>query len=94
MAKIVKKDAGKRYQEDVKRSSEEIIQHKREVYRDSLRNTDEFQEYVVKEWEKEISKLSDVRNFPSGSVEELAKLTFHTKLALNVIEKFIGPFRR
>lgn len=94
MAKIVKKDAGKRYQEDLKRSSIETEAAQRERYIEDLKNSDEFQKYVVAPTEKAISDMADVRKFPSGSVEELAKLTFHTKLALNVLEGFIRQFRK
>lgn len=94
MAKIVQKDAGKRYQEDLDRSAIETEASQRERYVEDLKNSEEFQRFVVAPIEKTITDMADVRKFPSGSVEDLAKLTFHTKLALNVIEKFIGPFRK
>lgn len=94
MAKIVKQDPGKRIQEDSERELRSAFQKAREHYIEGLKNSDEFQRFVVEPFELEVDAMADVRTWPTGSVEDLAKLTFHTKLALNTVEKFIKPFRR
>lgn len=94
MAKIVKRDAGKRFQEDEKRNSLEAQATLRERYVESLKENEEFQKYVLAPWEEKLRVMADVRNWETGSVEDLAKLTYHTKLALTVIDGFLKPFRK
>lgn len=94
MAKIVRKDDGEKMRQDEKRSALEAFQKRREAYQEKLRNDDEFQLYIIEPFEAEITKMADVRNFPSGSVDELANLTYHIKLALNKLDGFLKPLKK
>lgn len=95
MAKVVQKNAKLAKQQDVKRNHEAEFKDAREKYLETLKDDDTFQKYVVIPLSQDITNLADIRNMPpAGTASEYGNLTYHIRLALNVLERFEQQFKK
>lgn len=94
MATIVQKDPAKRRKEDAKREAADALILAKEKYINRLKMSPDFQNFVLKPVIDKMNDMADIRNFPSGSSEEMEKLTYNVRIALDIVEEFIKPFRK
>lgn len=95
MAKVVQKNSKLAKEQETKRTHEAEFTVAREKYLETLKDDDTFQKYVVIPLGQDITKLADIRNMPpAGSAAEYGNLTYHIRLALNVLEGFEKQFKK
>lgn len=91
---VAKRDKGKKLKEDAKRQTSIAKEQNRKRYVEELKQDEAFQTFVVAEWQKEVDKLLDIRNWPNGDYEEMGKFLAQMKIVTTELEKMIAPYRR